>query len=166
MKRLLSMCMFVCVGGECVLSIFISKSVWLGGFNQWRCQTTDFLKFSEYTSASEYIFLLTNFSLLYRYTHGAWKRKMYSLALIYTSRAVNVGAELNLWKCVLMRGPLPWFLFYIPLMLIIHTQYRRYRVIFARKYKTLQNVNIPGARFTSYASSGTLLFTNNQYVCS
>ena len=34
-------------------------------------------------------------------------------------------------------------------------QYRRYHVIFVRKYKTLQNLNIPRARFDS---SGTLLF--------
>ena len=36
-----------------------------------------------------------------------------------------------------------------------YRQHRRYRVIFARKHKTLQNVNIPGARFSS---SGTPLF--------
>ena len=71
------------------------------------------------TSASEYIFLLTNFSLLYRNTHGAWQRKMYSLALKYILRAVNVGAELKcLLECELMRGPLQWDLFYIPLMWI------------------------------------------------
>ena len=36
-----------------------------------------------------------------------------------------------------------------------YRKYRRYHLIFARKYKTLQNVNIPGARFNS---SGTPLF--------
>ena len=36
-----------------------------------------------------------------------------------------------------------------------YRQYRRYHVIFARKYKTLPNVNIPGATFNS---SGTTLF--------
>ena len=41
-----------------------------------------------------------------------------------------------------------------------YRQYRIYHVIFARKYKTLQNVNIPGARFNS---SGTPLFF---YLCS
>ena len=38
-----------------------------------------------------------------------------------------------------------------------YRQYRRYHVIFARKYKTLQNVNILGARFNS---SGTSFFEN------
>ena len=36
-----------------------------------------------------------------------------------------------------------------------YRQYRRYHVIFARKYKSLQNVNILGARFNS---SGTPFF--------
>ena len=36
-----------------------------------------------------------------------------------------------------------------------YRQYRRYHVIFAKKYKTLQNVNIPWTRFHS---SGTSLF--------
>ena len=36
-----------------------------------------------------------------------------------------------------------------------YRQYGRYHVIFARKYKILQNVNILGVRFIS---SGTLLF--------
>ena len=36
-----------------------------------------------------------------------------------------------------------------------YRQYRRYHVIFARKYKTMQNVNILGARFNS---SGTSFF--------
>ena len=36
-----------------------------------------------------------------------------------------------------------------------YRQYRRYHVIFAWKYKTLQNVNILGARFNS---SGTSFF--------
>ena len=38
-----------------------------------------------------------------------------------------------------------------------YRQYRRYHVIFARKYKTLKNVNIPGARFNS---SGTHFLRN------
>ena len=62
------------------------------------------------TSAGEYIFLLTNFSLLCRYAHGVWKRKMYSLALIYIQ-----GCKC-LWECELMRRLLKWVLFYIPLM--------------------------------------------------
>ena len=37
-----------------------------------------------------------------------------------------------------------------------YRQYRRYHVIFARKYKIVKNVNILGARFNS---SGTPLFT-------
>ena len=36
-------------------------------------------------------------------------------------------------------------------------KYRRYHAIFARKYKTLQNVNILGDRFNS---SGTPLFVS------
>ena len=38
-----------------------------------------------------------------------------------------------------------------------YRQYRRYYIIFAGKYKTLQNVNIPEVRFKS---SGTPLFKN------
>ena len=34
-----------------------------------------------------------------------------------------------------------------------YTQYKRYHVIFARKYKTLQNVNLLGARFNSNGTS-------------
>ena len=37
-------------------------------------------------------FILKIFSLLYLYTHGAWEKKMYSLALLYFYRAVNVWA--------------------------------------------------------------------------
>ena len=37
-----------------------------------------------------------------------------------------------------------------------YRQYRRYHVIFARKYRTFQKINILGTRFNS---SGTLLFT-------
>ena len=36
-----------------------------------------------------------------------------------------------------------------------YRQYRRYPVIFVRKYKTFQKINIPGARFNS---SGTSFF--------
>ena len=36
-----------------------------------------------------------------------------------------------------------------------YRQYRRYHVIFVRKYKTFQKINIPGARFNS---SGTSFF--------
>ena len=71
-----------------------------------------------------------------------------------------------------MRGPLPWVLFYIPLMWNVwlcdasyvtwkYIQYRIYHVIFARKYKTLQNVNILGAGFHS---SGTLFFWGKRYI--
>ena len=37
-----------------------------------------------------------------------------------------------------------------------YRQYRRYHVIFVRKYKTFQKINIPGERFNS---SGTSFFT-------
>ena len=64
-----------------------------------------FLNFqNKNTSASEYIFIVTNFSLLYRYTHGAWKRKMYSLALIYIQGCKRWGGVKCQWKCELMRG--------------------------------------------------------------
>ena len=36
-----------------------------------------------------------------------------------------------------------------------YRQYRRYHVIFARKYKTFQKINIPGDRFNG---SGTSFF--------
>ena len=102
-----------------------------------------------------------DFSLLYRYTHGAWKRKMHSFALIYMyiqGCKCRGGVKCRL-ECELMRGPLPWVLFCMCDSSYVtwkYRQYRRYHVIFARKYKTLQNVNIPGARINS---SGTPLFT-------
>ena len=108
--------------------------------------------------------VLTIFSLFYRYTHGAWERKMYSLALIYIQGCKCRDGVKCLWKCELMRVHLPWVLFYIPLMLLMcdanyltwkYRQYRRYHVIFARKYKTLENISIPG---TIFNSSGTPLF--------
>ena len=43
-----------------------------------------------------------------------------------------------------------------------YRQYRRYHVIFVRKYKTFQKINIPGARFNS---SGTSLFINSLTTC-
>ena len=64
-------------------------------------------------------------------------------------------------------GPLPWVLFYIPLMWNVcamrwkYRQYRRYHVIFARKYETLQKINILGARFNS---SSTPLFETKQLI--
>ena len=52
-----------------------------------------------------------DFSLLYRYTHGAWKRKMHSFALIYIQGCKCRGGVKCLLECELMRGPLPWVLF-------------------------------------------------------
>ena len=117
------------------------------------------------TTSSEYIFLLTIFSLLYRYTHCACERKMYSIALIYSQGCKCRGGIKCLWKCELMRGPLPWVLFHIQLMwknlcdasyvTWKNRQYRRYHAIFFRKYKTYQKINILGSRFNS---SGTSFF--------
>ena len=44
-------------------------------------------------------FLLTNFSLFYRYTHSAWKKKLYSLP-----RSVNLGAGSNVYGNVTKWG--------------------------------------------------------------
>ena len=41
-----------------------------------------------------------------------------------------------------------------------YRQYRRYHVIFVRKYKTSQKINIPGARFNSSETSFFILFLN------
>ena len=41
-----------------------------------------------------------------------------------------------------------------------YRQYRRYHVVFVRKYKTFQKINIPGARFNS---SGTSFFVDLNY---
>ena len=52
-------------------------------------------------ASSHYFFLLKNFSLLFRYTHGAWERKMYPLHS-YIYRAVNQGRRslMSIWMLV------------------------------------------------------------------
>ena len=51
------------------------------------------------TSANEFIFLLTNFSLLYRYTHTfvVHEKEKGTPLRSYISRAVNVGATFNVY---------------------------------------------------------------------
>ena len=68
---------------------------------------------------------------------GMWVNEG-TLAMSFVSYIVNV-------ECMCDASYVAWK----------YRQYRRYHVISARKYKTLQNVNIPGARFSS---SGTPLF--------
>ena len=84
----------------------------------------------------------------------------------YIARAVNVEAELYVWECELMRrhwATMSFVLYTINVECMCdasyvtwkYRQYRRYHVISAWKYKTLQNVNILGARLNS---SGTSFF--------
>ena len=119
--------MLISPSRDVVVSLFCDsyyKSVRLGGFKFVENHylnggvTPRILKKiqNENTNASEYIFLLTNFSLFYHYTHCAWKRHMYSLAPIYIRGCKCTAGVKCLWECELIRGPLPWVLFYIPLM--------------------------------------------------
>ena len=86
----------------------------------------------------------------------------------YISRAVNVGTELNVYGNLSKWGP-PTMSFVLYTINVEcrcdasyvtwkYRQYRRYHVIFARKYKSLQNVNILGARFNG---NGTSFFLFN-----
>ena len=95
--------------------------------------------------------------LYYIDMHMEHKREKCTLLHLYISRAVKVGEDC-LWECEVMRGPLPWVLVYIPLLLNVcekevHVQWkyrqsRRFHVIFARKYfKNFQKNNNNGHQF-------------------
>ena len=72
---------------------------------------------------------------------------MYSFALIYIHGCKCRDGVKCLWECELMTGPLPWVL------LTHNTDNTENNWILARKYKTLQNVNILEARFHSTGTS-------------
>ena len=113
MKRLLSMCVFVCVGGECVLSIFISKSVWLGGFNQWRCHTTDFFEiFRIYERKRVYFSPYEFFFIISIYTWCMKKKNVLPCAYIYIQGCKCSGRVKSLEICVNEGTPTMIFVLY------------------------------------------------------
>ena len=89
--------------------------------SQWRCHTTDLLKFSGLKYERRRVHFYRSLQIfLYYIDIYTWcmKEKKCTPLRSYISMAVNVGAELNGYGNVreLMRGPLPCVLFYIPLM--------------------------------------------------
>ena len=120
-------------------------------------------------------FFSSRYFLYYIYIHMVHERGKCTPLRSDISRALDVGADRvkSLWECELMKGTLPWVLFYIPLMwnvcamlckfcyMKVQTIQKMYHVIFVRKYKTLQNINIPVARFKS---SGTPFFCSPSSV--
>ena len=95
--------------------------------------------------------------------HMVYKGEKCTSLRSYIPRAVNEGAEINVYGNWVNEGTptISFVLYTIHVECLCdasyvtwkYRQYRRYHVIFARKYKTLQNVNILGARFNSSGTS-------------